>query len=182
MCELVYKMTKYIGETCGQNNKKLQYCIALAAFAQFHFVDIHPFTDGNGRMCRFISKRVLDWMLPLPVPMFISRDKYLEALENARIGPALNAPSKLYDLILDQCIDQYEKILNDYKNVSFKDLIVATSEKDLEYQLRYKPYAKMSSKLIESFKILKDEETFDEIIDGIIVRIKKYPEICIDDI
>ncbi len=50
--------------------EKFLYTFALAAFIQFHFVDIHPFADGNGRLCRFLSKFILDSSCPIPFPMF----------------------------------------------------------------------------------------------------------------
>jgi Fic family protein len=30
---------------------------ALAAFAQYHFVEIHSFFDGNGRLSRYVALR-----------------------------------------------------------------------------------------------------------------------------
>jgi hypothetical protein len=83
-CKKIHNMAKYTAKTHVQPDRKIRYCLALAAFAQFHFVDIHPFNDGNDRMCRFISKHILDWVLPVPFPMFVDRDKYLMALEVGR--------------------------------------------------------------------------------------------------
>ena len=33
---------------------------ALAAFAQYHLVEIHPFFDGNGRLCRYVASPAAD--------------------------------------------------------------------------------------------------------------------------
>lgn len=183
LCELIYRMIKYISKTYITSNRKLQYTIALASFAQFHFVDIHPFKDGNGRMCRFISKRMLDWVLPLPVPMFLDRNKYLKALEDARLPNTMpDSPLSLYKLVIDECISQYKEILQIYKGIIFKDLIVAKSEEDLKYQLRGKTYSNISEELIELFRNLNDDDTVDRKTENMIIRIKKCPEICIDDI
>ncbi|KAI8840304.1 hypothetical protein BJ741DRAFT_49294 [Chytriomyces cf. hyalinus JEL632] len=53
---------------------------AVSSFGQFHFVDIHPFGDGNGRICRYLSQRILDWVLPFRFPMFNDRDRHLTTL------------------------------------------------------------------------------------------------------
>ena len=53
---------------------------AVAAFAQFHFVTLHPFRDGNGRMCRLIAKLVLDCWMPVAIPMFPAKEDYFQAL------------------------------------------------------------------------------------------------------
>ena len=42
----------------------------LAAWLLFKFVNIHPFMDGNGRMCRLLANRVLAVIFPFPVPIF----------------------------------------------------------------------------------------------------------------
>jgi fido (protein-threonine AMPylation protein) len=58
---------------------------ALAAFAQYHLADIHPFLDGNGgRMGRYVSKHILESTLPLPFPMYDVMDEYV-ALSASRL-------------------------------------------------------------------------------------------------
>ncbi len=46
----IFSQLAQIIELFGREEKFL-YTFALAAFIQFHFVDIHPFNDGNGRLC-----------------------------------------------------------------------------------------------------------------------------------
>ena len=91
-------------------NEHLRLVFALAAFAQFHFVDIYPFSDGNGRICRLISKLILDSILPVPFPMFISRENYIESLNSARqvgVEPR-TAPAALSEILLDSAIEFYD--------------------------------------------------------------------------
>ena len=55
----------FLEEEIGSNETHtIEFCFALAAFVRFHFVSIHPFEDGNGRICRYLSKRILDWVCP----------------------------------------------------------------------------------------------------------------------
>jgi fido (protein-threonine AMPylation protein) len=114
LCLTVYQLSKLI-DSRGDRHRPLadKICdvFCLAAFAQFHFVDIHPFVDGNGRICRLISKRILDAVLPFPPPMFTNRDKYLASLQSARSKDPLDAPEDLARLLLEETIDWYSKLL-----------------------------------------------------------------------
>jgi fido (protein-threonine AMPylation protein) len=87
---------------------------ALATFMQFHFLDLHPFADGNGRMCRYLCKYILESCLPLPFPMYDSRDDYLAALragDNAvDNGPAVYAPAELLKLTIDSAVAFYAEL------------------------------------------------------------------------
>ncbi|XP_028402969.1 uncharacterized protein LOC114525749 [Dendronephthya gigantea] len=55
----------------------------------FELLDLHPFSDGNGRLCRLLCSYALSSMTPFPTPMYnvwseSSKDDYLEALVAAR--------------------------------------------------------------------------------------------------
>eukprot|EP00035_Acanthoeca_spectabilis_P018170 m.383781 g.383781 ORF g.383781 m.383781 type:complete len:426 (-) comp16731_c1_seq2:349-1626(-) len=92
---------------------------ALAAFTQYHFVDLHPFLDGNGRMCRYISKYILESVLPIPFPMYQDRDEYLGALksgdalcQSGSLGQGARwAYLPLLALTLKSAITFYEELL-----------------------------------------------------------------------
>jgi len=114
---------------------RLMYTIGLAAFAQFHFVDIHPFIDGNGRICRFLSKYILDCELPLPFPMFTNRQEYLVALIKGRTLPASQVPEVLAGLLMDSAIKYYQQILKDYVGMPFEILIFVSDMKELEEEI-----------------------------------------------
>ncbi len=90
---------------------KILALFALAAFTQFHFVDIHPYVDGNGRMCRFLSKYLLDSILPLDIPMFKDRATYLQTITSARGQATEKMPRALTMLLLDSAIAYYKSIL-----------------------------------------------------------------------
>eukprot|EP01125_Pyxidicula_operculata_P015917 TRINITY_DN5429_c1_g4_i8.p1 TRINITY_DN5429_c1_g4~~TRINITY_DN5429_c1_g4_i8.p1 ORF type:complete len:391 (-),score=50.44 TRINITY_DN5429_c1_g4_i8:139-1311(-) len=96
-----------------EEHRRVLYTFALAAFAQFHFVDIHPFQDGNGRICRFLSKFILDGVCPFPFPMFPPEEKtnYFHTLINGRnLKDAKKAPSLLLELMIDTAIKYYREI------------------------------------------------------------------------
>jgi hypothetical protein len=80
---------------------------ALAAFAQFHLLDIHLFPDGNGRISRLVSKHILDSVMVFPFPMFEDREVYLSTLTN-RDG--IDAPKELMRLMLDEALTHYKTL------------------------------------------------------------------------
>ena len=41
--------------------------IHLASWALFTFVDIHPFNNGNGRLCRLVANHIMSLVAPFPV-------------------------------------------------------------------------------------------------------------------
>jgi len=121
-----------------KDSKKLLYSFALASFAQFHFVDIHPFIDGNGRLCRFISKYILDTMCPIPFPMFTSRKKYIKTIEKGRTLTPLEVPKFLCNLLLDTALEFYKNYVTQYTNWIPKIYFVACDIDQLEKQLNEK--------------------------------------------
>jgi len=123
-----------VSKLCQKATTSLQI-FALAAFTQFHFVDIHPLIDGNSRMCRLISKYILDSICPLPFPMFRSRTAYLHALENARQVHPTVAPQALLKLLFDEAIDCYKTILTRYASSKPRVFVVAPTNEAFELQL-----------------------------------------------
>ena len=55
----------------------------------FQLLDEHPFSDGNGRLCRLLCSYALSFMSPFPTPIYnvwseTKKDDYIEALVDAR--------------------------------------------------------------------------------------------------
>jgi len=157
--------------------QRLTSVFALAAFLQFHFVDIHPFEDGNGRMCRFLSKRILDAVLPFPCPMFSDRTQYLSTLERCRaVGAedARNAPLPLAELLFDEAINMYRALVREAKD--YADGVVAGSTREefmaavaeLDEQLQ-NPVSELWDRLV-----LNEEQRVN--VAGKVIRVIRFSE------
>jgi hypothetical protein len=81
----IFRYLLTLWDTCS-DIPRLSGLFSIAAALQFYFVTIHPFHDGNGRMCRLLSKMVLDIELPITIPMFRSKHHYLRAIMDGQHG------------------------------------------------------------------------------------------------
>jgi hypothetical protein len=108
---VVYTLAKCIDKV-SDPIRKISMIFGLSAFAQLHFVDLHPFLDGNGRTCRVISKVLLDSILPTSIPMFENRGEYIASLEKSReVSDIRGAPLLLTGLLFRSAISHYNDIL-----------------------------------------------------------------------
>ena len=87
--------------------EKLTFLVKSAAWFLFHFVDTHPFSDGNGRMCRLLAGYTMMVLLPFPVHPYHTRGTsrenrhdYLDAIISCR-RDAKHEPSLISALIVD---------------------------------------------------------------------------------
>jgi len=68
--------------------EKISMYFRCAAYILFHFVNIHPFADGNGRMCRVLASHCLYLVFPFPCPIYnisapTNKDDYVNAIKEA---------------------------------------------------------------------------------------------------
>ena len=61
----------------------------LCAWLLFELLDLHPFSDGNGRLCRILGSYVLSVFTPFPTPIYnvwtqSKKNDYRQALVDAR--------------------------------------------------------------------------------------------------
>ncbi len=64
---------------------KVTYLIKCAAFLFCRTITVHPFSDGNGRLCRLLANDVLLQLMPVPIPLYniipnITKDTYFQAI------------------------------------------------------------------------------------------------------
>lgn len=141
---------------------------------------MHPFVDGNGRMCRFLSKFILDSVCPLPFPMFPKRKPYLQALIVGRTLPPKTAPQLLAELLLDVAVATYRTLLGTFARRPFDRLVAASSLQDLQ------PYFSndQDKRLLEkTFESLRDHQSQHVTLStGFVLRILKIDEWSIDDL
>lgn len=131
LCIITNILTSEIDQITNTQDRLL-FTFALAAFVQFHFVDVHPYADGNGRLCRFLSKYYLDSILTLPSLMFNDRSSYLATIINCRTMDPKMAPSPLLLLLLDTAITFYKETLRLMARSYDKFLYATSSEEFFE--------------------------------------------------
>lgn len=71
----------------------------------FELLDLHPFSDGNGRLCRLFCSYALSFITPFPTPIYnvwtdSCKEDYKQALVDARKSPNRN-PRSLTTMIIE---------------------------------------------------------------------------------
>ena len=86
--------------------EKVLYVIKCAAWLLFNFVYVHPFGNGNGRLCRLMANYVLSLIAPFPISVYCDRpskrgrDDYLQAIVTCRKNPR-EGPRQLATMLLE---------------------------------------------------------------------------------
>ena len=96
---------------------KVPFLIKSAAWILTRFVTIHPFTDGNGRVCRILANHVLSQVIPFPVHVYktgeVDRQHYIDAIIQCQDdnGP----PQKMAALLVDSVYNGMKKMEGDHE-------------------------------------------------------------------
>lgn len=104
---------------CQLNNERLTRPedifvnrIKIAATFLLQFLQIHPFTNGNGRVARLLTSWLMTDISLVPVPLLTnskSREKYLQSLRDCRyMNPPL--PTNLARLIMESVVHMMRKV------------------------------------------------------------------------
>jgi excisionase family DNA binding protein len=84
--EKVPGLMKEFVEYASFNPDRLNH-IELAAYVHYRFVEIHPFSDGNGRCARLLMNLyLLRHGYPITMVLKVDRKKYYDRLKKADLG------------------------------------------------------------------------------------------------
>ena len=73
----------------GNRLKCIEDVFKCSAYLLFELLDVHPFSDGNGRLCRLLASYSLAVMTPFPTPIYnvwsdTTKEDYIDALIETR--------------------------------------------------------------------------------------------------
>ena len=84
-------------------NSGLLSLFKCVAWLVFELLDLHPFSDGNGRLCRLLSSYVLSACTPFPTPIYNLHTDH--EFEKALIaGRKTRHPSALASMIIESSL------------------------------------------------------------------------------
>jgi len=125
------EMRKYI-EHITKNPEKLNV-IELAAIIHYRLVEIHPFTDGNGRCARLLMNLFLMRQgYPITMVLKVDRKKYYNTLKEAdkgNLNPFIDFISRDVERSLDLYLDAFKK--------GSEYISLAEASKDCPYSQEY---------------------------------------------
>ena len=88
--------------TSPESNKLLSI-FKCVAWLVFELLDLHPFSDGNGRLCRLLCSYVLSTCTPFPTPIYNLHTEH--EFEKALIaGRKTRHPSTLTSMIIESSL------------------------------------------------------------------------------
>ena len=74
----------YDNMTLKTHKEKLTYIIKCATWLFCRAITVHPFGNGNGRLCRLLANDVLQELTPFPVQLYnvgsVTKDHYFNAI------------------------------------------------------------------------------------------------------
>ena len=130
--EKVPEMMKEFVEHISINPDKLN-ALELSAVIHYKLVEIHPFTDGNGRCARLLMNMFLMQNgYPITLILKVDRKKYYECLKEAdrgRLSPFIDFVGRNVERSLDLYLDTFKKG-SEYMNM-------ADASKDSPYSQEY---------------------------------------------
>lgn len=128
------------------NTRKL-HPVQLAALAHHKLVNIHPFTDGNGRTARlFMNLILMQKGYPMVVILKNDRQKYYRALEKADKGNTDDI-EKFIAQAVERSMNIYLKAITSTSNAKDQLVTLSTLSKQGSYSGKYLNLLVRSGKL-----------------------------------
>ena len=92
------------------------------SFLLFELLDLHPFGDGNGRLCRLLCSYALSSVTPFPTPIYnvwskSKKDDYVQALVDARKSKNRH-PTSLTTMIIECNYHGWENFFDELEKAS----------------------------------------------------------------
>ncbi|KAI9105475.1 fido domain-containing protein [Phlyctochytrium arcticum] len=166
--------------------RRIAHLFSVASFAHFHLLDIHPFADGNGRIARFVIKRILDLEVPLPFGTFKDRDTYVGVLEKRGQEESTWIMGKLMEMMLRNACEHYKSMVETAGNLLYHHCICVLDIAQLRRRVRELQPALNNideRKVLEAFQQLSDGETTTiNLNEETRIILKRFPSLIIDDI
>jgi hypothetical protein len=153
----------------------------LAALVLFHVVDIHPFSDGNGRLCRILVSRILNFHHFFPVHIHSTmtgdlndwRRQYIGAIQNCRDSET-HTPCDLAALFIESSWSSWRQVINTLKQhyvnnqIFIGNIFIPTKVRNSSPdELRKYVTTRYSSLSVVCKPAVKDEDEINFILDAI---------------
>ena len=149
---------------------RIPYIIKSAAWLLARFVTIHPFGDGNGRLCRLLANYVLSLVTPFPVHVYqtanVKRLVYLNAIIQCQDDDS--DPLDLAALLVDSIWIRWDclfKSLETWKKSKQNISIIIRWSKLEEEMKRIRKEGKLPNEILElvnkEVEKLKIDENFN---------------------
>ena len=158
--------------------EKVPFVIKSAVWLLAQLISIHPFVDGNGRMCRLLASHILSQIIPFPVHTYktgdIDRQHYIKAIISCQDdnGDLEQLAALLVDSICNG-LDMKEREEECWK--SYKEFIVIPvqiCEKDVVW--------KKVKEIFES-ATEEDEQKITELCEIEVTTSDSYREVVLMD-
>lgn len=116
VCLLLDRFNSLFTDSINRTDEveKLQGIFKSVAWLVFELLDLHPFSDGNGRLCRLLCSYVLSTCTPFPSPIYnmhsdSSKNDFENALVDARKSETRH-PCALTTMIIESNWASWKKL------------------------------------------------------------------------
>ena len=157
--------------------ERLGMVFKSAAWLMFNFVDVHPFGDGNGRLCRLLANYVLGTVTPFPVPIYLGEvpgqikwEDYLDAIVKCRESE-MKHPGQLTSMLVENAWKGWKRLFDTLKRMDFLKDVIEWGPIVLQIDKRHPPHERMIRDKMSHLKLLDAEK--EEMHSKIVSEVKE---------